>query len=809
MFQTKIQKTPLRTTLLIGCLLVSSILSVWGAWPDPVTAADLEQARLNKPAPIPQAAAYGQQTFVAQHDGLSSLELLAVTHADAPPTATLTITLHGPNEQLVAQALFTSRPHNNPLQLSFEPQLTSAGTTYTLTLQGSPTNRMTVWAYTLDGYPDGSWQWFSPQATPEATVSDLRFSTRYTLTWALAGREALTQLGSLFGWLWPLWLTLFAPGLLLLSGLKHPPQLVDPWYRWGLALGISLSILPVLWLWLSTLGGAWEAQGFRWLYFAIGLITIGRLGWQWRGRSWPKLGWHALSMVGVLLIGLALRLLAARDLAWPMWVDAPHHFVIARVLAETGRLPPGYQPVLPIDQLTYHFGFHALAVAWSWLSARPLIEVWLGPGQILNALIPLAIYPVATTLTARRWGGVVAAFFVAVISFFPGYYLAWGRYSQLAGLLILAPLLSLTWILSRRITHWRGQTLLIGVAALLISGEFLTHYRLIIFWALFALVVLGVKRLSGWWQFGLALAWAGVLSAPWGWRVLSVWVPFFSLSSTNVTSPTGYNDFPANYFQTDLERTWLILAGVVIIWGLWKRSRAIWGLTMWVGLTALVLNIGTGVWLINNNSWAIILFLPGACVLAQGAVWANGGGWRWYAPTRPKWQNGLGCLWLTSLVILGGVLGARGLRVQLTMANPTTQLALPADRPALQWVADHLPAEAVVLVNAWEWQKTGWSTPDGGIWVWPLTGRRTTTPPLDHLYQPGWLPQVNAFNQQLVKITDANSDEMLKLLASANVTHIYIGARGGTLRPEMFVNSPHYQLLFTNGAAWVFAVTAP
>jgi hypothetical protein len=60
--------------------------------------------------------------------------------------------------------------------------------------------------------------------------------------------------------------------------------------------------------------------------------------------------------------------------------------------------------------------------------------------------------------------------------------------------------------------------------------------------------------------------------------------------------------------------------------------------------------------------------------------------------------------------------------------------------------------------------------------------------------------------QQVSAIQDSDAPETLALLDGLGVTHVYIGARGGSLVPEMFVSSPHYRLLYSNGAAWVFAV---
>ena len=66
---------------------------------------------------------------------------------------------------------------------------------------------------------------------------------------------------------------------------------------------------------------------------------------------------------------------------------------------------------------------------------------------------------------------------------------------------------------------------------------------------------------------------------------------------------------------------------------------------------------------------------------------------------------------------------------------------------------------------------------------------------------------MKAFNIRAGQLGDFNTPEALALLRSAGVTHVFIGARGGSLKPEMFMDSPHYSLLFTNGAAWVFEVS--
>ena len=113
----------------------------------PVTAVDQEQPRLNQAAPMPHGDLTIGQTFTAAHNGLSAIELLAVVYPASPQA--LTLRLLDANNQAIASSSFTSLTHNAPLRLNFPPLPSSAGKTYTLLLQGSPNNQLTVWAYSL------------------------------------------------------------------------------------------------------------------------------------------------------------------------------------------------------------------------------------------------------------------------------------------------------------------------------------------------------------------------------------------------------------------------------------------------------------------------------------------------------------------------------------------------------------------------------------------------------------------------------------------------------------------------------------
>jgi hypothetical protein len=793
---------------LIGLSLSVAVLSVaLGlrlARPDPIIALDQNQPRFDQAAPVPQGDVTLTQTFVAAHAGLSAIELLAVVYPQASPQAKLTLSLLDANHIVIATTDFQGLEHNKPLRLDFSPLPNSGGQTYRLQLEGSPDNTSTVWAYGLNGYEHGN---LSLGRT--LIPGDIRFSTSYTYLLKDVLHDSAVHWGRLIKFAVPVWLILFAPGLLVLELLNHFHHFqLSRWVYLGVALSLSLAVLPLAWLWITQLGLSASAVPFRAAYLVIGAIVVSRYLFGWlRRRRWARPSIHDLIMTLILVLSLTTCLLAARDLAFPAWVDSPHHFIIARLLAETGRVPANYWPLLPVDQFIYHFGFHALAVSFQWLTSLTLVESFLFLGQILNGLAPLAVYTFVTGMTTRPRAGLSAAFFVGLVSFFPGYYLSWGRYTQLTGLLIFAPAMAMFWKMAvSNVEHSLARRLgEIILVALLSAGLLLTHYRLFIFYLIFALVALVAGNKPGRQHVIWATVFSVGLTFPWLLRLsLQALWPALA-SSPGLAAPAGYNDFPINYFQSNVEKGWLVIALLAAGWGLLRRDQSVTLTVGWVAATFAFLNIGAGTWVTNNNSWAITLFIPGALALGWGTdQWLDATG-RLLISLDGKWfQRALGLMMLAGLMGLMAYAGAQGVRLHISLANPATTLATSEDAAALTWIQQHTSEDSRFLINGWNWQHNMWAGPDGGSWIWPLVGRQTTLPPVDYTFQKDWALDIRAFNESVGQISDWDAPETLARLRTAGVTHIFIGAKGGTLKPEVFAESPNYRLLYTNGAAWVF-----
>ena len=168
---------------------------------------------------------------------------------------------------------------------------------------------------------------------------------------------------------------------------------------------------------------------------------------------------------------IAWRFFQVRGLAFPPWVDAPHHVLIIRKIMETGILPADLNPYLPVT-FYYHFGFHVVTALFAGISGLPLEKAALGMGQILNAAVSLSVYSLGRVVWSdpRRAG--VAALLTALVSQMPAYYATWGRYTLISGLVLLP--LAMAALLENRESGRDGFKIFFQM--ILVAGTVLAHY---------------------------------------------------------------------------------------------------------------------------------------------------------------------------------------------------------------------------------------------------------------------------------------------------------------------------------------------
>jgi hypothetical protein len=791
------------------------------------------------------------QTFTARRPGLNSITLwvnpsgkegilqvrLYHTPADEQPLFTQTI----PFDQIADGFLHVRLPRL-PSASSHPADPNGAIRVSPLTQPSPPSQPYYLLLRPLSGtiqargrlediYPGG--QAFSGSAPLPA---DLAFSTTYAYDLTALLDDLRLSLPRL--WLiLPLLAILYLPGWLLLaiSGLGRR---FDPGERLGLSIGLSLAIIPLAMLWTSTLGLRWGRNALliaaalllaAWLWRTIRFSiskNFGRRRWFYHLRL-PKL--TMLGLLSIFLLTLGVRLVMARDLSAPAWVDSVHHAVLSRLILEHGGFPATYAPYIDIDAAEYHAGFHSTLATFQWLSGLASPEAMLLLGQVLNALIVFAAYLLAVSLIRQPAAGLAAAAVAGLFTPMPAFYTSWGRYTQLAGLLILPAGMALARLAIENpergepapprkkpgrstVAFLTSNWTTIACTAIACGGLFLVHYRVAGFLALLLAAYflsrvrfnrLEIARLAGRvavFGGGTALL-ALLLTLPWSWRAITQVIA----PKATIVSGSGAKAFQDFYWEY-LTAAWglpaMLLAGLGLGLSLLRRPSLAFSMAFWTGSLQLVANLSAlhlpGGWFVNTISVAITLFLPTA-VLAGYAI---GQIYAFLSRISPSWR----VVFQGSFVALGVAVILLAARALLPILRPSTDLFRYADRPAMAWIEQNIPPEATVLINPMYWGYNTYAGADGGYWITPLTGRKTIPPPV--LYALGNPSEKLLIGAVCQAVMDQAADPaaLSDTLRSQGIRYVYLGARGGILSPQALRESEAFEVLYAHEGAWVFAV---
>lgn len=779
--------------------------------------------------PLPLASGQSlQQQFAPSYNGLSQLTLTEAVSGTLPP-GTLRLRLHDEAGQLIHEGTL---PRDGQLTLTFDPQPNSARLTYTIEIEPQGPEAITLLRSEGERFAG------LLRVEEEAQPGDLLMTWDYqltpgVLTWQ-AGR-GLAHYGLpllLMGLLWTL------PGLALLGWLRPDPAL--PW-SYSLLLGASLALSGAL---LVLLPQFTELLGVRLGPWAVWLLVGGSLLALLLRRRQGGLGPLTPPDLPTLLYGLLLalllgsRLLALHPVPAPLWGDSVHHTLITQLLLEHGGLFADYAPYLPLNSLTYHAGFHLLSAwgAWSVLPGMAPLDAeaaLLLTGQLLNAgavvmvgflvegLARRAGYPVA-----GRWAALLCLLLAGLLTRMPAFYSSWGRYTQLAGQFFLpAALLWSLWGWSPQ----RGRRQLLPLA-LLVGALALSHYRVLVMYVvaipLLLLPLAWAQRAAGWpgWRalLGRALG-SGALTLllvlPWYWTlaqgfILRLLGDFMRSSQPNQVVADYNVFFPLTTFMP----LWLLWgAGIGALLLLLRRQWAGPLLGLWTLALFIVSNPYTtlglpGTGIINNFTLQIALYIPLTALaslgLVMGAEWLLG---RW--PLSPRLlAPALG----VGLLLLAGW----GAWQQLSLLDVHNHAILTAqDRPALAWVREHTPREAVVHQNGFfAFGGTVVVGSDGGWWLWLTAARSGTVPPIIYTNEASFEPEYRLDTEaRFRRLQAAQHDPALlaEALRQEGIEYLYSGARQGraglppdqqALDPLQLQASPHFELLYSNGFAWLFRV---
>ena len=767
---------------------------------------DTMQPRAEVSAPPVYGAHTVGQTFVTARPGLCAIEV----EWQSPAAITGPVVLHLRSEPTSTTDIVGAKvvaDHQPVTRWRFPPIPDSQNRQFYLLVEApwaTPERPLYLYATAHDVYVPGV-----AYADNLPLPGDLVFRAFYNYDFPMFLQDLAKGIGDI--WLLAPTVALFwDPGFLLLKCWPAAHHRFDEWERLALSMGLSLAIVPFLLLWVTRMGGALNAAVARVLFGGLGVIAImvaGRHLWRRRAHR-PRLSTtgrraivRAVLMVLVLGAGLVARLLAVRDLALPAWVDSVHHTMLARIIAESGRVPTSYEPYIAVQSATYHYGFQASVASFSWLSGRSVPEAMLLVGQVLNLAISLQTYLLARWLTRRWWSAFFAALIVALPSSMPAYYVSWGRYTQLSGLFIL-PVAS---VLSIEAVKGRDRrAAILGILA--VAGLVLTHYRVLASYVCFiaAWWLVKVARRPRAWRSRLReLGWFGVL----GLLALALLVPWILGVAADLWLPsihwTARRDFSWFYVISGLDRYMLMLGLLGAAVALAGRRRFSIILLLWMGALFVITNpslLGLpGEGLIDNVGMLIMWFMPLAiwCGFLGNELLSS-----WLTALRGRWRTL--CYVLTGIGLVA--LSVYGVWRQITIVNPDCVLALHDDQEALTWIEEHTPRGSRLLVNGQLWQGSTYVGTDGGYWIVPLTQRSTTTPPaLYSLGESGDVLHVKELNQQVESLA-TDPSRLWSLLREEGVDYVYVGALGGPLFLEALRSDPGFRLVYANTRIHIFEV---
>jgi hypothetical protein len=829
-----------RRILLVAVFL---LLFVGGCGPfvDPYNLQDLT----DQPAAVLGGGATVGQTFTAHDDGLSAIDLQVAVYPTIPrTTGTLVVSLWRVPSSIEPGAIPSiGSDHDKPLavqqfpeatlepnqwiRFSFAPITDSRGKTFFLRAETTDPGKspVTLWAtgHLID---EGNSRFVNARAVPGSLAfriyHDESPSDVVAETVATIGRSPL---------LWPIALLLcLVPGLGTASLLSR--QDTDPAAFLGLAIGWSVLLGPLA-LTLATPIRFGPAMG-------LVLLVVGTLLFVSR---WPRLElspWAALA-IGATGVAVVIRAVDAKGLIAPMWGDPVQHSYVAQLIGHDKGVPATYGALVPSQVFDYHFGFQAMAASASWLSGANAADAVLAVGQVLDALICLALYRFARDLVGSPVAGAVAAVLVAMVTTQPTYFVTWGRYPELAALVALpaaaaalrsalretdgdgSPIGSfatahticdlktrtsrLTPRFLRHVTRGVPDHLdRIVVAAVAASALVVVHPRVGVFLGCLGLAFAAAdslerRRLRSTGLGFLRLAAVGLVSlamlVPWTVRLWHA--HYHQVIATFAWQPV---DFPLGLAIAGNDR-WVLelaIAGAVVCLARRPALFVLFGL--WSGLVFVLANPATFHLpfnlFINNGSVAIALFVPASVLVGYLAssiattcgldTWAKGVQWG-----------------LVGAIFLLGCSQAPALT---TVVNPCCLLIRPGDTSAIDWVRQNTPPDAKFVINGYQWMNDIWMGSDAGYWLPVLAQRRTSLPPLFYGVAPA--DEVREINATAASVSHDASDPaaLANLAARIGARYVFIGTRGGALDPGELKKSDLFQVDYEGGGAWVFEVRA-
>jgi hypothetical protein len=315
------------------------------------------------------------------------------------------------------------------------------------------------------------------------------------------------------------------------------------------------------------------------------------------------------------------------------------------------------------------------------------------------------------------------------------------------------------------------------------------------------------SRLRCWCQAAAVCLLAALLTLPWLVNLGRALLPLEMIPSRMTGSPS-YNVVPYDLIMVRHNRGLIVLSVCGLLLGLYKRERAVIVTALWVAIVAVITNPTIfgfpSTWLVNNASLAISLFVPFAILGGYFLVSLSD---LVRAKLSPHIQYPISNVQWLILAVVIALVTLRGGWGMMSIVNPATVLATRDDMAAMDWIRNNIPSDARFLINVRHWQGGTYVGSDGGYWIPLLAGRDTVLPPAIYIYgATEYVKGINDLAQEIIVMESFDEESARQLLDNNGVTHVYIGARGGSITPQMLIDSPYYRPVYSNGAVWIFRI---
>lgn len=612
--------------------------------------------------------------------------------------------------------------------------------------------------------------------------------------------------------------TLPGSALLVLSNAWQTWRLLD---KFCLAVGISISLYPLLYYFARTFAPGFGFQPWMWwlVLGASAAVLLVHYLRKPRRLTWPDAG--AWAFLAILFLTFVSRAWVAVTHPYPAWSDSLHHTLATALTAQTGRIPFTLLPYYDVPFTMYHLGLYALTGTIMQLAPVPAHSALLWTVQILNAFCILGVFVVLDRYVSRT-AAVVGALTAGLLAHQPAFYVNWGRDTQLASQTILLIAWVMTFDTIQTAAHvWRThRTRFVWqllFAALATAGVFLLHFRVAAFYVLLlvpSLIWLAWQAWRGRTLGAFVAATAGVggvallLVSPILASALARYLGLHALAAQNPGMSSAdmqslesrYYDFGFSTYPYLVARTWLLwLALAATGIGLIRRNWITWLCLAWTILLVLLgdlylLNIPV-LEITNLGAILIMFYLPIALVMGVAVEELLR-----LAPLRLRPQLGL------AILVLAAAAGIPFVWARAHDLEPNRYFVTDADVRAMDWIRANTPADAKFAVNTFFWLPNAPHGTDAGYWI-PYFAQRATN--------AGVMISNNATNAHSAEVQAAsqlvaelvNKPETMAKLQALGYDYVYIGAQGNSegpaLNAQTLIDSGYLEPVYQDGDIFI------